>query len=130
MIEELNRIPNTVWITPVNENLDWQPANDPCALELGGSWRLPANSEWTNVDATGGWTNWDDAWDSGLKLHAAGYLQYDNGSMTGIGVTGYYWAGSQHSPTHGWALNFSSGSCFLNNNDKAFGYTIRCVKDN
>ena len=46
------RTPNTTWITSINENLDWQAANDPCALELGNGWRIPTYTEWTNVDAS------------------------------------------------------------------------------
>ncbi len=30
----------------IDENLDWQAANDPCTLELGNGWRLPTYTEW------------------------------------------------------------------------------------
>jgi hypothetical protein len=65
------RTPNSAWITSINENLDWITANDPCALELGSAWRIPTYTEWNNVDANGSWTDLNDAWNSGLKLHAA-----------------------------------------------------------
>jgi hypothetical protein len=68
------RTPNSTWITPINEKLDWQVANDPCAIEFGSGWRIPTQTEWTNVDASGSWTNKNGPWNSALKLHAAGFL--------------------------------------------------------
>ena len=67
--------------TSINENSDWLAANDPCALELGSGWRLPTSTEWTNVDASGGWTDWNGPWNSALKMHAAGYLLVSDGSL-------------------------------------------------
>jgi hypothetical protein len=52
------RTPNSTWISSIVEDLQWHAANDPCTLELGTGWRIPTNAEWTNVDASGGWTNW------------------------------------------------------------------------
>ena len=124
------RTPNSTWITPINENLDWQAANDPCTLELGGSWRLPMHFEWTNVNVGGGWTNWDGPWNSGLKLHAAGNLQYNDGTLSSRGATANYWSGDQHSVTHAWTLNFNSISILINNPDKSYAFPVRCLKDN
>ncbi len=52
----------------------WAPV-DPCTLLLGAGWRLPTNIEWNNAIAAvnglaDGYTN---AYNSVLKLHAAGY---------------------------------------------------------
>ncbi|MEI6436539.1 MAG: hypothetical protein WCP32_17060 [Bacteroidota bacterium] len=124
------RTPNTTWILPINENLDWQAANDPCTLELGSSWRLPTHFEWNNVNVGGGWTNWDSPWNSGLKLHAAGGLQYNDGSLISRGAIGNYWAGDQHSVTHAWTLNFYSAGIILNNPDKSYAFPVRCLKNN
>ena len=124
------RTPNTAWILPINENSNWQASNDPCTLELGGNWRLPTHVEWDNVDVSGGWTNWDGPWNSGLKLHAAGGLQYNDGSLISRGAVGNYWSGAQHSVTHGWTINFSSTISWLLNPDKSFAYPVRCLKDN
>ena len=116
-------------ITSRDENSDWIPANDPCALELGSGWRIPTNSEWTNVDASGGWTTWDGPWDSGLKLHAAGYLQNFDGSLAGRGTHGCYWSSAQSNPDDGWHLYFHSDFSFLRSYGKAYGYTLRCLRD-
>ena len=113
----------------MDENLDWIPANDPCALELGSGWRIPTNTEWTNVDADGSWTNWNGPWDSGLKLHAAGYLQNFNGSLTGEGTHGCYWSSAQSNSYDGWHLYFHSDFSLLRSYGKAYGYTLRCLRD-
>jgi hypothetical protein len=117
-------------ITSINENSDWQTANDPCNLELGTAWRLPTYTEWNNVDNTGGWTNWNGPWSSGLKLHAAAYLYYSNGELGSRGSYGYYWSSSQHSTGYGWYLYFYSGfSGMGSGNFKAYGFSARCLRD-
>ena len=123
------RTPNTTWITPITENSDWQTANDPCILELGTLWRLPTKTEWTNVDAVDGWTNWNGPWNSGLKLHAAGYLNASNGMLSYRGSYGIYWSSTQASMDFGWFLYFRSGSSYMTNNVKVFGFSVRCLRD-
>jgi hypothetical protein len=125
------RTPNTSWITSISENFDWLIANDPCALLLGNGWRLPTYSEWNNVDLNGGWNDWNGPWYSALKLHSAGLLERNNGSLSARGVYGAYWSGSKYSNGYGWYLYFSSGFCYMDSNygEKAYGYSARCVKD-
>jgi len=123
------RTPNTTWIYPVSENSDWSAANDPCSLELGSGWRIPSKTEWENVDASGNWTTWDGAWNSGLNIHAAGYLHSATGLLLNRGSGGYYWSSMQNSTTMGWYLHFSNGSCGIITNFKAYGYTLRCLRD-
>jgi hypothetical protein len=124
-----NRTPNTVWISTIDENADWQPSNDPCAIELGTGWRIPAFSEWTNVNESGNWTDWNGPWNSSLKIHAAGYLYGSTGSLTGRGYNGTYWSSTQNNATYGWYLDFYTGGSIIYNNYKAFGFSIRCLKD-
>jgi uncharacterized protein (TIGR02145 family) len=123
------RTPNTVWINNINENSDWLLANDPCALELGSGWRIPSSSEWINVDASGNWTNWNGPWNSGLKMHAAGYLTNYQGSLGNRGSYGYYWSSTQSTTDWGWSLDFFSVTSSVNDMGKADGYSIRCVRD-
>jgi hypothetical protein len=125
-----SRTPNTTWITSINENSDWQTANDPCNLLLGAPWRLPTYTEWYNVDNTGGWTNWNGPWGSGLKLHAAGRLDYSNGMLYSRGSNGYYWSSAQYSTVIGWHLSFGSGgSQMYDSGYKANGFSVRCLRD-
>jgi hypothetical protein len=117
-------------ITSINENSDWLTANDPCNLELGSPWRLPTETEWTNVYHSGGWTNWYGPWVSGLKLHVAGYLQLSNGSLSYRGSTGDYWSSTHIVSWGGGALGISSGNSSFYSGSKAYGFSVRCLRDN
>ena len=123
------RTPATTWITSISENSYWVAANDPCTLELGNGWRLPTFTEWTNVDASGGWTTWNGPWNSGLMIHAAGYLNYGDGSLINRGFHGYYWSSTQYNASNGWYLNFNSGYSNMSINYKSYGFTARCLRD-
>jgi hypothetical protein len=123
------RTPNTTWITSINENSDWLAVNDPCALLLGASWRLPTSTEWTNVDACGGWSNWNGPRYSALVMHTAGYIIDSDGSLAGRGMVGTYWSSSQYANSDGSYLYFDYGSCYMYNNNKGFGFTSRCLRD-
>jgi hypothetical protein len=116
-------------VTSINENSDWQTANDPCAIELGTGWRLPTKTEWSNVDGTGGWTDWNGPWNSGLKLHAAGILYSSNGSLIGRGFGGYYWSSTQDNMNEGSYLLFGAGGSSMISNGKALGSSVRCLRD-
>jgi hypothetical protein len=132
------RTPATTWITNINESTDWTASNDPCALELGSGWRIPTWDEWSSLDFTGGWTNWYGPWNSYLKLHAAGYLVYWGGTLSGRGSDGFYWSSTQNSSTTSWLLRFNYESCYtyLMGSSYLYGYenkptggSIRCIKD-
>ena len=123
------RTPNTTWITGINEDLDWEAANDPCALELGTGWRIPTFTELSNVDITGGWTNWNGPWNSALKIHAAGYLSDSNGSLSGRGTHGTSRSSTQGNLYEGRYLSFFSSYCAMYSYTKAFGFSLRCLRD-
>jgi len=124
------RTPNSTWITSINENLDWQTTNDPCALELGTGWRIPTKIEWENVDASGNWTNWNGPWNSSLKLHAAGHLNISDGSLNYRSIYGYYWSNKQEDAMGAWYLLFSNNYCSIPSDSKANGLSLRCIKEN
>ena len=124
------RTPATTWIISISENSDWVAAKDPCTIELGNGWRIPTSTEWLNVNASGNWINWNDNWNSPLKMHAAGNLDPGNGSLHSRGSYGDYWGGTQSDPQTGWYQSFNSvfsntsGNC-----TKAYGFSIRCLRD-
>jgi hypothetical protein len=123
------RTPSTTWINSIDENSDWITSNDPCNLELGNGWRLPTSTEWTNVDATGSWTDWNGPWNSALKMHAAGWLNDSDGVLENRGNYGGYWSNLQSSSVNGWSLGFASGMCMIYSIDpKPDGVTVRCIK--
>ncbi|MBM3405012.1 MAG: hypothetical protein FJY10_09010 [Bacteroidetes bacterium] len=123
------RTPSTTWISSINENSNWISDKDPCTLELGTGWRIPTYTEWFNVDASGGWTTWNGPWNSLLKMHAAGLLSYSDGSLLNRGSNGNYWSSTQYSNTNGWNLYFSSSFCYMSVNNKASGFSLRCIRD-
>jgi uncharacterized protein (TIGR02145 family) len=123
------RTPATTWIGSINESSDWTAANDPCTLELGTGWRIPTSTEWTNVDASGTWTDWNGPWNSGLKIHAAGYLNYSNGLLNSRGNAGEYWSSVQYNNTLSSSLAALSSMCMMFNEDKSAGFSIRCIKE-
>lgn len=123
------RTPNSNWITSINENSDWLPANDPCALLLGSGWRLPTFAEWEKTYAIGGWDNLDETFNSVLKLHAAGFLFHSDGSLSYRGSDGLYWSSSQYVSDFGWYLDFGSSCSYVGSYYKGNGHSVRCLRD-
>jgi hypothetical protein len=119
-----------------NENSDWIAANDPCTIELGNNWRIPTMVEWTNISTAGNWSDWNGPWTSGMKLHAAGKINYYSGVLQGRGVFGHYYSSSQllNFPNNNWYgsyLLFTEYSLYLTSAlDKRNGFSIRCLKEN
>ena len=123
------RTPNTTWLSNISEVSDWTPDNDPCTIELGSSWRIPALFEWDNVYNSGGWTNWNGPWNSGLRLHAAGYLYWENGVVSNRGVYGSNWSSTGSNATFGYNYNFRADYSGTNANLKSYGCSVRCLRD-
>ena len=122
------RTPKTNWIGSISENSDWITSNDPCNIELGTTWRIPTYTEWYNVNNTGGWTSRVGPWNSGLKMHAAGRLSSIDGSLNDRGSDGYYWSSTQSDATGGWFLHFSNSNSYMISNNKATGFSVRCLQ--
>ncbi|MBP6872314.1 MAG: hypothetical protein KBC43_09940 [Bacteroidales bacterium] len=122
------RTPNTTWITSIVENSDWQSASDPCSIEFGNGWRIPTSTEWTNVDVSGNWTDWNGPWNSLLKLHAAGGLWSANGSLLSRGSEGYYYSSTQESEGYGRFLSFYNVTSYITMDHKTWAYAIRCIR--
>jgi hypothetical protein len=97
---------------------------------MGGIWRIPTKTEWNNVDSASSWTNYNAPFVSDLKLHCAGYIDATTHGRIDRGVHGYYWSSNQHPTdlTTGWLFDMESGYSGLNNNNKANGYSIRCIR--
>jgi hypothetical protein len=122
------RTPNTTWIGSINENTNWLASTDPCIIELGTGWRIPTSTEWYNVDNVGGWININGPWNSALKMHCAGYLNYTNALLTYRGTNGIYWSSTQHDTSQGKHLYFFSNTCYVWQGYKSYGSNLRCLK--
>ncbi|MDZ7719076.1 MAG: hypothetical protein U5K72_09700 [Balneolaceae bacterium] len=123
------------WTTnEIIEDSGWRIENDPCRILLGDSWRLPTVEELrafmsAPIDKGGmGDGNRTSAFNSKLKLHAAGNLQSFDGSLQLRGESGNYWASDQFSNKRGEVLTIGEGSNTFAGN-KAFGRSVRCLKE-
>ena len=118
----------------------WEDAMD-AAKSVGK--RLPTRKEWKALCDLG--STWDDErrgrWFGGnhdsdhkgsLFLPAAGLRGYNSGELAYASSYGYYWSsspnyGGNHSAGY---LHFYSGSVYpLNSNYRAYGFSVRCVRD-
>ena len=119
----------TFTVASIVEDSEWLASNDPCSLELGTQWRLPTYAEWNNVDISGSWTDWNGPWNSGLKMHAAGYVSTMS-TLINRGVLGYYWTCMQQVTNNAYDIEFTSTSSMVDSFNKASGLTVRCIWDN
>ncbi|WP_299578315.1 hypothetical protein [uncultured Sunxiuqinia sp.] len=125
------RAPADSWIPGISQSAQWAVSNDPCRLLLGGTWRIPTLTEWTNADNPPQyWTRGADAFNSVLKLHLAGNLYYSNGNLQYRGSNGYYWSGTQYSSTTGYYLSITSSGSAMSTTTKAYAFPVRCIKSN
>jgi uncharacterized protein (TIGR02145 family) len=51
-----------------------------------------------------------------------------NGSLNNVGTNGNYWS-STVSGTNSRNLNFNSSNANMNTNNRAYGFSVRCLKD-
>jgi Fibrobacter succinogenes major domain (Fib_succ_major). len=123
-----SRTPATTW-QGINESSQWTAANDPCGLLLGTGWRLPTISEWKAADDTPQyWQKASDVYGSVLKLHMAGRLRSDNGSLENRGSHGYYWSSTHYSDPNGSYFDFAESSSVTTYISKSYAFPVRCVR--
>jgi uncharacterized protein (TIGR02145 family) len=115
------------WCNPQNNNL-WQGVsgtNNPCP----SGWRLPTEAEWEAERASwGSDQNSAGAFASPLKLPLAGLRSNGTGSLNTVGSNGHYWS-STIVGTNSRLLNFYSSGANMSSGNRAFGFSVRCIKD-
>ena len=115
------------WRSPQNNNL-WQGVNginNPCPE----GFRIPTMAELTAEQASWSSNNSAGAFASPLKLPLAGYRSYSYGTLSGIGSLGFYWSATVYG-TYAQDLSFDSGYAGTYSFVRAFGFSVRCLKDN
>ena len=58
----------------------------------------------------------------------AGYRNHNNGTLNNAGSNGNYWSSTVNG-SNSRNLNFNSGNANMNNNYRANGFSVRCLKD-
>jgi uncharacterized protein (TIGR02145 family) len=134
----------TPWNTTTAANGAWadgsKTANDPCPT----GYRVPTNAQWLLVDSyntqttTGSFinnaTNFGAARHFGagankLTLPAAGSRKASAGALSLRGNYGYYWSSSTENLSQASHLNVTTGNAFTSSNNRAFGFSVRCVSE-
>jgi hypothetical protein len=63
-----------------------------------------------------------------LKLVLAGYRNYHDGVLSYAGSSGVYWS-STGNGIYSRYVYFSSGGSNMYSNNRAYGYSVRCLRD-
>ena len=108
------------WRSPQNALL-WQGV-------IADGWRLPTNAEWNAERLSWGSNNSAGAYGSVLKLPVAGFRFSNIGSLYNVGSHGYYWS-STVDGSNSRLLTFSSSNAITHFNYRAYGYSVRLIKD-
>jgi len=123
----LNSMPPYNWRDTQNDNL-WQGVNgvnNPCP----SGYRLPTEAEWEAERASWGSNNAAGAFASPLKLPVGGLRNNSSASFEEVGSCGYYWS-STVLDTYSRCLYFSSSDdAQVGNASRAYGLSVRCIKD-
>jgi len=99
--------------------------NNPCPT----GWHVPTQPEWATVAGYFSPQTSVGAFNSTLKLPLAGYRVHIDAALYYRGSYGYYWSSSP-SGTNASNLSFDSGGVDpANANNRAYGFSVRCVKD-
>jgi len=114
-------------VTSIDENNNWIAANDPCHLLLGVDWRIPTGAELLQLED--GWENYNHAYASPLKMHAAGRVFTGGNSDNARGLYGLYWSSSQGTSTTGANIDFGPTFSYPGAWSKASGASVRCARN-
>ena len=113
------------WLATQVDPDRWATANQgPCPA----GYHVPTNNEWNTADTFGAWNNNTHTFNSDLKLPSAGRRYRIDGLLSTQGTFGYCWS-STVSGTNARNLTFHSTAAFTDYSNRAYGFSVRCLKD-
>ena len=113
------------WLATQADPDRWATANQgPCPA----GYHVPTNAQWIIAGTFGAWNNNTDTFNSNLKLPSSGYRDRINGLLYTQGTYGDYWS-STFSGTDARYLYFDSTAATTYSNDRAYGFSVRCLKN-
>ena len=113
------------------ENLSEMTAQigvDPCKA-IGQGWRLPTQADWTNAVNAEGISNPATAYNSKLKLPAAGNRSPIDASFTYEGQRGYYWSSDVASSGGKYLYIGTTIANAGSGGPRGQGQSLRCLKE-
>ena len=134
----------------VDNKIGLEADDDAAHVVLGGKWRMPTDTEWTELRETCNWT-WTSDYngkgvagyivtsnktgytDKSIFLPAAGYRSYSD--LNHAGSYGFYWSSSlfTDSPYRAWGVQFGSRgvkrSDDVSTNRRYYGLSVRPVTE-
>jgi len=119
-----------VWSTTASP--DATHGKDPCAA-LGSGWHVPTEAEWITVMSSANENlvaGPAASLNSNLKMLTNGtYRNYSNGQMVSVSGNAWYWASDPAASTgYGRYLNIYTNGAGMGQNQRGFGFSVRCVK--
>ncbi|MEA4937260.1 MAG: FISUMP domain-containing protein [Paludibacter sp.] len=118
---------NYDWRNPQNNNL-WQGengTNNPCPE----GFRIPTITEWEAERASWSSNNSSGAFASPLKLPVAGYRKLSDGLLDEVGLCGFYWSTTVNG-TRAYGVGFDNSDVNAPCYSRAYGHSVRCIRDN
>ncbi len=115
------------WRSPQNTNL-WQGMNginNPCP----SGYRIPTEAELEEERLSWSVNTSVGAFNSPLKLPVTGERFYNSGSLSNVGIVGYYWS-STVSSTNSRELFIGGINAIVLSNYRGFGMAVRCINNN
>jgi uncharacterized protein (TIGR02145 family) len=113
------------WVSPQINTLWQSPSytNNPCP----SGFYPPTQTQWATLVTDAGITNSATAFSSSLKLPLAGNRNISNAGLYSQGSLGYYWSSSPNGTSAYYLYFTSSGVNPANTNNRANGFSVRCV---